>query len=243
MINVRGLCYSYHDDQNALDDMNFHVKKGELVCLAGVNGSGKSTLLSILSGIFTPDSGVVTVGGFELPRQEKEIRRITGLVLQDPDVQILGGTVCEDLLMGKVRPGKDQVDQARAMAGKFGLGHSFDKPVQNLSYGQKRKLCLASQALFGPEVMLMDEPFSNLDYPAQKQMRAILRDNKDGGMTQIVSTHELEPVADLADRVMVISKGRLVLEGAPSEVMDHIEKYGIRPPCSWLIGRELAPWD
>lgn len=243
MIDVEGLCYAYSGGRRVLTDLSFHVRAGELVCLAGVNGSGKSTLLSVLSGIFSPDSGRVVVGGFELPADEKQVRKLCGLVLQDPDVQILGGTVREDLLMGKARPDEAQQDKALAMAQRFGLEESLDLPVQNLSYGQKRKLCLASQALFEPSVMLMDEPFSNLDYPAVGQIRAILRDNKALGMTQVVASHELEPIADLADRILVISRGRLERSGSPAQVLDGIEEFGVRPPCSWRLGKGIEPWD
>lgn len=240
MIRIHHLDFEHPGGVRALRDLEFGLERGELVVLAGANGSGKSTLLSLLAGLASPTAGRVEVHGLVLPGQERELRRRARLVVQDADLQILGATVGEDLMLG--REGESG-DQARAMAARFGLDGHWDRPVQALSWGQRRKLCLAAALLDAPELLLLDEPFSGLDYPGILEMRRLLAGNRAVGLTQILAAHDLDPVADLADRMVVLEGGRLVLQGRPAEVLDHLAGHGVRPSCSWLAARELRPWE
>ncbi|MGE4298978.1 MAG: energy-coupling factor ABC transporter ATP-binding protein [Desulfovibrionaceae bacterium] len=247
MIAIRDLCYAYagalRDEPPVLRDVSLDVAAGELVVLAGANGSGKSTLLAILAGLFAPTAGTVRVAGHTSPGDERAIRGVARLVLQDADLQMLGGTVAEDLFLGLAPDDAAARDTALALARRFGLDYSLDRPVHTLSHGQKRKLCLATALTARPGVLLLDEPLSGLDYPAMREMRDILAQGRGQGLTQIVSAHDLEPMADLADRLAVLDKGRLVLCGPPSQVMDAAKAHGVRPPCSWRHGRGIEDWD
>ena len=216
---------------------------GKLVVLAGANGSGKSTLLAILAGLFAPGAGTVRVAGHSAPGRERAIRGAARLVLQDADLQMLGGTVAEDLFLGLAPDDAASRDTAMALARRFALDHCLDRPVHTLSHGQKRKLCLATALTAKPCVLLLDEPLSGLDFPAMREMRDILAQGRSQGLTQIVSAHDLEPLADLADRLAVLDKGRLVLFGPPTDVLDAARAHGVRPPCSWRHGRGLEDWD
>ena len=129
------------------------------------------------------------------------------------------------------------------MADLFQLLDYWDKPVQTLSGGMKRKLCLAAALLDRPQVLLLDEPLSGLDYPAVCEMRRILRRQGQEGMTQVVAVHDLDPVIDLADTLTVLASGRLVLHGSPETVLAHVREYGVRPPATWQAGLGIRAWD
>ncbi len=234
MITACGLCYAYPGTQEVLEDVTLDVRQGELLLLAGANGSGKSTMLALMAGLYLPTQGTVST------RTTNDPRSISRLVMQDADLQILGGTVGEDLMLG--HEGNSD-EPARETAKRLGLLESWDKPVQTLSWGMKRKLCLAAALLDEPKVLLLDEPFSGLDYPSTKQMRAFLTENKKSGMTLVVSAHDLEPVIDLADRMAVLDKGRLALFDVPSAVLPLVDVHGVRPPCSWRASATIIPWD
>jgi biotin transport system ATP-binding protein len=236
MIEAARLSFAYDRGVRALAEMDFRIPAGSLAVVAGANGSGKSTLLSLLAGLETPASGSLRLGDFLLPGQEAAARRLARLVVQDADLHILGATLAEDLLLGREQDGPAA---ARAMARRFGLLEHWDSPVQTLSYGMRRKLCLAGALLDGPRLLLLDEPFAGLDHPGTREMRAILQDNRKAGLTQVLSTHDLDPVADLADLLLVLERGRLALCGAPAEVLPGLRGLGVRPPCSWLAGRGL----
>ena len=248
MIRLEQLSFSYPGAKcPALSNVSLSAAPGDLLCLAGENGSGKSTLLMLLAGLYRAGSGRMQVGPHLWPGNENRFRETAVLAMQDPDVQILGSTVEEDLLLG-CDP-RDKLARARALelAARFGLDSLLERPVQALSQGQKRKLCLAA-ALHAagdaqePRVLLLDEPFSGLDYPSSLEMRRVLSDNKAAGHTQVVTAHDLEPLLDLTDTLAVLQAGRLVLFGTPRELLDKVAEYGVRQPCSWRSGRVIEPW-
>jgi biotin transport system ATP-binding protein len=210
--------------------------------LAGANGSGKSTLLALMAGLYAPTRGSLEVAGRVSPGHEEDIRRVCRLVMQDADLQILGATVEEDLLLGRER-GEAVTAEARAMAERFNLSRYWDSPVQTLSWGTKRKLCLAAALLDRPRVLLLDEPFSGLDYPGVREMRALIRANRETGLTQVVSSHDLESFIDLVDGLAVLDNGELVLNGPAESVLDHVAEHSVRAPGAWTACRTIAPWD
>jgi len=243
MITAENLTFTYRGNSTpALNDLSFTIPKGELVCLCGTNGSGKSTLFSLLAGLQTPSTGELSVGAISARGNEQELRKQSALVLQDADLQIIGATVAEDMMLAF--PANDTKAEAtcRVMAERFSLLDHWDSPVHALSYGQKRKLCLAVSLLSTPSILLLDEPFSGLDYPAMLEMRSIMKANKEQGLTQIVSVHDLEPVIDLADSMIVLHVGELKGTGAPEHLLGSLLEYGIRPPYSWLRKHTISPW-
>lgn len=242
MITLNQVDYSYPAGGNALMSVTASVEKGALVGLVGANGSGKSTLMALMAGLYTPEKGEIRIGGHVSPGDEKAIRSMCRMVMQDADLQILGATVEEDLLLGRKRT-EDSVARARKMAERFELSESWDRPVQTLSWGMKRKLCLGAALLDEPDVLLLDEPFSGLDYPGMREMRRIIAEGCRAGLTQIISSHDLECFVDLVDELAVLNNGRLVLQGPPEVVLDHVQEHGVRPPCSWSAGEGVKPWD
>jgi len=242
MITLSRLDYSYPSGDDALSSVTWSVGDGALVGLVGANGSGKSTLMAIVAGLYTPSNGSLAVGKLESPGNEKAIRSMCRLVMQDADLQILGATVEEDLLLGRKHT-DEAVAEAKTMAARFHLLESWEKPVHTLSWGMKRKLCLAAALLDEPQVILLDEPFSGLDFPGMREMRRIIVENKKAGLTQIVSSHDLESFVDIVDELAVLDDGKLVLTGPPHSVLDHVLDHGVRPPCSWNSGLGVKAWD
>ena len=120
--------------------------------------------------------------------------------------------------------------RARALCASFGLDGFWERPVHSLSYGQKRKLCLVHAMAAGPEMLLLDEPFAGLDYPSGRELRHFIEENKKNGLRQIISTHELEPVFDLADHIIVVAEGRAPAEGAPETLREKLPQWAIRKP-------------
>lgn len=231
-----------------LRGVSFCVQQGQLFLIAGVNGSGKSTLLQLLAGLLSPRSGSVNVGDVRLPGGEAQLRARSALCLQDPDLQILGATPREDMLL--CLPPKAAPMPALDMARRFGLEDSLDTPVHMLSHGQKRKLCLATALLAqqrrstgAPALLLLDEPLSGLDYPAIRELRELLRDNKSRGVTQLVTSHDLEPLADLADGLALLAGGAMPYVGAVEKVLPHARECGVRPPCGWQPGDAAPVWE
>jgi biotin transport system ATP-binding protein len=242
MIRADGLSYAFGDGAPALDAVTFSVEPGTLCGVVGANGSGKSTLLAAVAGLFTPTAGTLSVRGDVSPGAEEAIRRRVALVLQDPDQQIIGATVDEDLLLGVPRGDEARRAAARRLAARFGLADRA-APVHTLSLGSRRKLCIVTALRDAPEVLLLDEPFAGLDYPAVREMRAILAENRAAGVTQLVAAHDLEAFADLADRWIVLDGGSVAAAGAADEVFPALRAHGVRPPGGWLAARGIAPWE
>lgn len=238
MIACYGLSFRHRgSERDALSGISFSVKDGDLVCLTGKNGSGKSSLLGLLAGVYSPDAG-----SLEIKNSDGQAARVS-LVPQHPDVYILGSLVEEDLLLA-LDPG-DEKAKARALsiAARFGLEEHLKKAVHVLSYGQKKKLSLASALASAPNLLLLDEPFSGLDYPAALAMREALAENKRMGLTQIVCEHELDLVADLADQFLLLNSGSLAGAGNAQELYPMLEQNGVRPPCWWFGGTSAPLWN
>lgn len=237
MIEARGLTFVHPGGGQPLAGVSFSLSPGRLLGLAGANGAGKSTLLALLAGIHAPLSGAVMAEGEDA--SPSRLRRLSALVMQEADLSIIGSTVEEDILLGL--PAERREDSL-ALASRLGLA-SPEQPVQTLSFGQKRKLCLASAILRRPRLLLLDEPFSGLDYPGVLEMRRLIAENREAGLTQVVALHDLEPLADLADEWLVLRAGRQEAYGGVDAVFPRLRDLDVRPPCSWQAGLGLRPWD
>ncbi|MDL2279794.1 energy-coupling factor ABC transporter ATP-binding protein, partial [Desulfovibrio sp. OttesenSCG-928-G11] len=222
-VAAKGLLFSHQGGafMPALEALDFTLERGGLLCLAGINGSGKSTLLALLAGLYACRAERFMVLGHNMAADEAERRKgaaKTALLMQDPDAQILGATVEEDLLLG-LEASRLNLERARDLARRLGLERLMDLPCQHLSHGQKRKLCLASALMRQADLLLLDEPFSGLDYPAIKELRAIIGLLKRSGRSLVVGTHDLEPLLDMAEELLVLSTDGRNVFGPPEEVL------------------------
>lgn len=245
IIQISHLCHRFADGTPGLDDISLTFNEGEFTVIAGANGSGKTTLLRHLNGLLYPESGTVTVCGKSVEKDPSSTRQQVGLVFQDADSQIVGETVYDDTAFGpeNLALERQQINRRvnRALAVVELSGFENKRP-HHLSGGEKRRLAIAGVLAMAPRVLLMDEPFSNLDYPATCRVLAQIVDLHRNGRTIIITTHDLEKVVAHAQRLVVMAKGRVVKDGIPIEVIDGIERYGIRPPCSVQLGRGIRPW-
>ena len=208
---------------SALSDISFRIEDGQLVILAGENGSGKSLLMKILAGLEKPTSGSVSVSD------------PVALVFQDVDAQILADTVIEDVkfsLRNQKGLKKDEIlGKAEEALSLVGLSDKKNNASHLLSGGEKRRLAIASALALDRRTLIMDEPYSNLDYPGVRSVNALIEDLKDKGFTIVILTHELEKCLGLSDRFMALHEGRLVFDGKPEEALKaDLESWGIRNP-------------
>ncbi|NNK96930.1 MAG: ABC transporter ATP-binding protein [Desulfobacterales bacterium] len=228
-----------------LRDVSLSFKEGEFTVIAGANGSGKTTLLRHLNGLLFPESGNVTVNGISVKKDPMAARQLIGMVFQDADSQIVGDTVYDDVSFGpeNLRMQRTQIDQRVHQAlSDVNLNGFVDRSPHNLSGGEKRRLAIAGVLAMSPRVLLMDEPFSNLDYPATCTVLSQVLKLDQAGHTIIITTHDLEKVIAHAQRLVVMEKGSVVKDGLPEEMLPGIEKYGIRPPCSVQLGQGIRSW-
>ncbi len=227
MIRVTEVCRYFKDSEGetlkALDGVNLQIPDGQCVLIAGENGSGKSLLMKLIAKLDEPTKG------------EIETSEPVGLVFQDADAQILADTVIEDVLFG-LRMRKDvSRQQSKSLAlealAEVGLEKKADSPSHFLSGGEKRRLAIASILALGRRTVILDEPYSNLDYPGVKSVNAIVEKLKKDGMTVMILTHEIEKCLGLSDRVVVLHRGKLVFDGDSSSALcQDLEAWGVRNP-------------
>jgi len=198
------------------------------MAILGPNGAGKSTLLHHFNGLLMPTSGKVLVLGKEVTTSELDgVRQKVGLVFQDPDDQLFARTVGQDVAFGPVNLGFP-VNEVKARV-KWALEATEiteleNKPPQNLSTGQKKRAALAGVLAMKPEIIVLDEPMANLDpRTSSKVLQLLLQLNKELGLTLIIATHDVDLVPLFADKICILNKGQIVLQGPPKEVFAETE--------------------
>jgi cobalt/nickel transport system ATP-binding protein len=222
----------------ALADIRLDVARGEFCGILGANGSGKTTLLRIMDGLIKEYDGSVTLDGREVRRlQPREIYRVMGLVFQNPDDQLFAHSVYEDVAFGPRNMGFDEEEVARRVSRSLeqvDLAELAGKNIHHLSFGQKKRACIAGLLAMGHEVLLLDEPTAGLDPMAEHRMMELLqRLNRDDGVTIVMATHSVDLVPLFLDRLHILSKGRLVRGGTPEEVFTapaEMEQVKLRLP-------------
>jgi energy-coupling factor transport system ATP-binding protein len=237
--------------RTALHEISLTLQEGETAALVGPTGSGKSTLLQHINGIYTPRRGSVRVLGRDLGDPHTDLvalRREVGLVLQNPEHQVFERFVGDDIAFGPRAAGIRGADLARRVRWAMEqVGLSYDKfrdrPTFALSGGERRKVGLAGVIALKPRLLLLDEPTAGLDPEAHDELMRRLAALRSQGLTLVVATHAMDDVAALADRVVVLDAGRLVLDGPVREVfgkLDELRELGLDIPGAARVVRELA---
>jgi cobalt/nickel transport system ATP-binding protein len=220
VLDVRGLAYAYPDGHQALFGVDLHVHQGERVALLGPNGAGKTTLVLHLNGILTAGAGSVAVSGLPVAGHNlREIRRRVGVVFQDPDDQLFLGSVRQDVAFGPANLGLRGVAlEARVMHAleQVGMAAFADRPPHHLSFGQRRRVAVATVLAMEPEILVLDEPSSNLDPASRRELADILRSLD---VTVLMVTHDLPYALELCPRSVVLSDGVVVADGATYDVL------------------------
>jgi len=224
IVEVIDLQYSYPDGHPALRGISFRITHGERVAVIGANGAGKSTLLLHLNGCLVSEPGKVRIGDFPLTKKTlPHVRRTVGMVFQDPDDQLFMPLVYDDVAFGPLNLGlpPDEVDQ-RVMSALSTVQatHLKDRHPYKLSGGEKRSVAIASVLSMSPDILIMDEPSSNLDPRSRRQLINLL---KTFGHTIIIATHDLDMVLDLCSRTIVLKEGRVLADGPTLEILQNEE--------------------
>ncbi|MGN0062736.1 MAG: energy-coupling factor ABC transporter ATP-binding protein [Nocardioides sp.] len=224
VLDVSGLAYAYPDGHQALYGVDLHVHAGERVALLGPNGAGKTTLVLHLNGILAAGSGSVQVSGLGVEKKNlKEIRRRVGVVFQDPDDQLFLGSVRQDVAFGPANLGiKGAELDRRVMEAleKVGMADFVDRPPHHLSFGQRRRVAVATVLAMEPEILVLDEPSSNLDPASRRELADILRGLD---VTVLMVTHDLPYALELCGRAVVLSEGVVVADRPTMDVLTDAE--------------------
>ena len=225
MYSVRNVSYKYPDGTHALSGINLDVKKGEFIGLLGANGSGKSTLLKAMDKLIKGIEGDVYLCGTDVKKlSPKEIYKKVGLVFQNPDDQLFAPTLFEDVAFGPTNMGFDAKEVKRRVMEalkEVELEGLERKSVHNLSFGQRKRACIAGLLAMGHDILLLDEPTAGLDPMGEyKMMKLLQRLNKESGVTVIMATHSVDLVPVFLDRLYILSKGRFKRGGTPEEVFN-----------------------
>ncbi|EUJ40802.1 energy-coupling factor ABC transporter ATP-binding protein [Brochothrix campestris] len=228
IVTFEHVSFSYEEDKTVLDDVSLQVAEGEWLAIVGHNGSGKSTMAKLINGLLVARTGEITVSG--LPMTEEniwEIRRRVGMVFQNPDNQFVGATVQDDVAFGLENNGIPQTEMvtrvAQALADVAMNGFETFEP-NRLSGGQKQRVAIAGVIALRPGLIILDEATSMLDPEGRVSVLATIKALKEQHQLTVISiTHDLEEAA-MADRVIVMNKGRYLMEGKPETIFKETTK-------------------
>jgi biotin transport system ATP-binding protein len=232
-LEVQNLTHIFPDGTVAIEDITLHVRGGEFLIIAGANASGKTVFIRHLNGLLVPTKGRVLIDGELIEKDIVEARKRIGLVFQNPDSQIVGQTVEEDVAFGPENlklPQAEIESLVKEALEITGLGAFSKQDPHLLSGGQKRKLAIAGVLAMKPEIIIFDEPFTGLDYPGVISVLSQIVSLHRAGHTIILVTHELEKALAHADRLVIFHAGHLVEDGKPEDAIIRSEKYGVRMP-------------
>lgn len=246
-ITVENLTYTYSkglpNETRALEDVSFQLEPGEFAAVIGHTGSGKSTLMQQLNGLLRPDSGKITVGEVcitDPSTKMTEVRRKVGLVFQYPEYQLFEETVAKDVAFGPKQVGMTGEELDRVVEESIRLtGLDYEEVKERspfeLSGGQKRRVAIAGVLAMKPEILILDEPTAGLDPSAHRDVLELIRRiHRQERMTILLVSHNMGDIAELADRVLVMNRGKLVMNGTPAEVFSRGEPL-------WEMGLGLPP--
>lgn len=254
-IQVKNLTHIYSEgmpyESVALTDISFDIDKGEFVGIIGHTGSGKSTLIQHLNGLLKPKSGSILINGTDITGKDvkmRDIRRKIGLVFQYPEYQLFEETVHKDVAFGPLNLGLSQEEADERVVEAIGLvGLNYEEIASRspfeLSGGQKRRVAIAGVIAMKPEILILDEPTAGLDPKAHADiLRMVERIHEVQQNSIILVSHNMGDIARLADKILVMDRGRLALTGTPAEVFrqaDLLESLGLGLPPSTQLMREL----
>ncbi|WP_298839865.1 energy-coupling factor transporter ATPase [Clostridium sp.] len=254
-IKIENLTYIYMPktpfEKKAIDDVSLEIKQGEFVALIGHTGSGKSTLIQHINGLLKPTSGAILVDDIDITKKKMKltsIRKKVGLVFQYPEYQLFEETIEKDISFGPKNLGldNDEINRRVQRAMKIvGLDYEEykDKSPFEISGGQKRRVAIAGVVAMEPRVLILDEPTAGLDPKGRDDiLNKIVELYKANNMTIILVSHSMEDVAKVANRILVMDKGKCILDGTPEKIfreIDTLESVGLAVPQVTYLIREL----
>lgn len=253
-IQINHLTHIYNPEtafeKIALNDVTLEIQKGEFIGLIGHTGSGKSTLIQHLNGTLSPTSGEILLDGENIHKDKtklREVRRRIGLAFQYPEYQLFEMTVYKDVAFGptnlKLSPEEIHQNVVQALE-TVGISEEiYQKSPFELSGGQKRRVAIAGVLAMNPEVLILDEPTAGLDPRGRDEiLQAIQQLHEKRGITVILVSHSMEDIAKLVDRIIVMHRGKVAMQGAPKDIFSHVdelEQMGLAAPQVSYVFAEL----
>ena len=249
-IEVKNVSYNYSLGDGhavkALKGVSFSIEKGSFVALAGMNGSGKSTLAKLLNGLFVPNEGDVLIDGLSTKDEKNtfEIRKKAGMVFQNPDNQMVATIIEDDIAFGPENigvPRDEIIERVNSTLEAVGMSEFRDRSASKLTGDKKQRIAIAGVLAMRPDILILDESTSMLDPNGRKDVMSVAKSLNEQGITVINITHNMEEAA-LADRVIVLRKGRIAIDGTPKEVFSSgmLEACGLTLPPVSKLSRELS---
>jgi cobalt/nickel transport system ATP-binding protein len=233
-IAASGLWYRYPDGRLAVEDVSFTLEEGESLGIIGPNGAGKTTLLHLLAGLCTPERGEVLLLGKKLDeKNHSDLRRHLGIVFQETEDQLFSPTVFDDVAFGPLNFGLPLEEVRRRVAealGQVGLSGYESRVPHHLSSGERRRAALATVLSYGPEILVLDEPSSDLDPRGRRELVKLLRATR---QARLVASHDFEFILRTCERVLLLEKGRVRADGRAMDLLcdgDLLARHGLDVP-------------
>lgn len=225
LLTLDNISYRYPDGTAALDNCSLTIQRGKRTVVLGANGAGKTTMFLHLNGILRPSSGQVFWEEAPLDYSRggmRSLRSKVGLVFQNPDSQLFSASVREDVSFGPMNLGLEEHivrERVKDALQAVKMADCADKPVHNLSFGQKKRVCIAGVLAMQPELVVLDEPMAGLDAAMQKELAAVLDHLHESGITVIIATHDLDFAYGWADKAIVLKSGQMLAHGDAADVL------------------------
>lgn len=239
IFELKDVNYRYSDGSTGLAGCSLSIQQGGRIAMLGANGAGKTTLFLHLNGILRPQAGTLLFGGSPLDYSRRglhNLRSRVGLVFQNPDSQLFSASVREDVSFGPLNLGLDSGtvrERVETALQAVGMSDCADKPVHNLSYGQKKRVCIAGVLAMHPEVLILDEPMAGLDVAMQNDLLQILDQLHAKGLTIIIATHDIDFAYQWADSITVLVAGSCAAAWDAKDISENLEQmaeYGLGVP-------------
>ncbi len=227
ILEVTDLTYTYPDKTNAINNLSFSVKSGEVVGLIGPNGAGKSTLFLLLMGFLEAQQGKIHIFNQELNKKtKKSIRKKLGFVFQNPNDQLFSPTLWEDVAFGPYNLGYNREEISRRVDQTLDIVKLLqykNKAPHYLSFGEKKRASLATILSMDPQILLLDEPFTNLDPQSYEEILNLILKFKSENLTIIIATHDVDILPLLVERCILIDKGYKIHDGPVQEILTNYD--------------------
>lgn len=251
VIEIHGLTFAYSEGSTALQDIEFTAGRGEFVAMLASNGSGKTTLIKVMTGLLRPQSGTVHIDGIsitELP--EKELYQKVGVVFQNPNDQLFAATVEEDVSFGPRNlglPEEEVYTRVTEALNAVAASSLRSRAIHHLSFGEQKRVAMAGVLAMKPSILILDEPTAGLDPAGEDLMMRLLNQlNRKNGITVILATHSVDMLPLFADRIYILNRGRVLIQGPAREVFcdqETLKTASLRLPYISSLLDDLQRYD
>ena len=240
MIEIKNVSKTYNDNIKAIDNLNLKINDGEIVGFIGLNGAGKTTAIKMMTGILVPDTGTITINGYDIVKDSLKAKQIIGYIADNPDMFLkLTGIEFINFIADIYKvPVTIRKKRIKLFGERFGLSDVLDKPMQGYSHGTRQKMMVVAALVHDPDVWILDEPLIGLDPTSAFELKKMMREHADKGNSVFFSTHVLEVAEKLCDKIAIIDKGKVVFIGTLKELKDKYDKKDLEELFMEVIKHE-----